>query len=101
MSEWEGLSRKEYLQKKEKYFSFLVEKISSILPDLEENIDHKEIGTQKPIKSFLEDMKAVMGQYLNQKLLGLLPMPLILQKLKPLLCGGLMLPRSRPKCSSF
>ena len=28
MDEWVGLSRKEYLEKKEKYFSFLVKKIS-------------------------------------------------------------------------
>ena len=28
ISEWEGLSRKEYLEKKEEYFSFLIKKIS-------------------------------------------------------------------------
>ena len=44
ISEWEGLTRKEYLQK-EKYFNFLVEKISIILPNLNQNIDHKKIGT--------------------------------------------------------
>ncbi len=36
MSEWEGLSREEYLQKKEQYFSFIVEKISTIIPNLGE-----------------------------------------------------------------
>ena len=63
MSEWEGLSRKEYLQKKEKYFSFLVEKISTILPNLEHNIDHKEIGTPKTHKKFLGRYEVVMGQF--------------------------------------
>ena len=50
MNEWEGLSRKEYLQKKVEYFSFLIERISTILPNLQKNIEHKEIGTPKPIK---------------------------------------------------
>jgi len=75
MSEWEGLSRKEYLQKKEKYFSFLVEKISTILPNLEQNIDHKEIGTPKTHKKFLGRYEGSYGPIPSKKLLGLLPMP--------------------------
>ena len=35
MNEWEGLSRKEYLQKKEEYFSFLIDRISTIIPNLQ------------------------------------------------------------------
>ena len=62
--EWECLSRKEYLQKNEKYFSFLVEKISSILPNLEQNIDHKEIGTPKTHKKFLGRYEGSYGQFL-------------------------------------
>ena len=34
IDEWEGLSREKYLQKKEEYFTFLVEMISKLLPDL-------------------------------------------------------------------
>ena len=82
MSEWEGLSRKEYLQKKERYFSFLVEKISTILPNLEQNIDHKEIGTPKTHKSFLEDMKVVMGQFPGKSCLDFYQCLLTLQKFK-------------------
>ena len=41
INEWEGLTRKEYIEKKEKYFSFLVEKIYKILQDLAQNIYHK------------------------------------------------------------
>ena len=88
MSEWEGLSRKEYLQKKEKYFLFLVEKISTILPKLEENIDHKEIGTPKTHKKFLGRYEGTYGPIPSQKLLGLLPMPFNTTKIKNLYCVG-------------
>jgi len=88
MSEWEGLSRKEYLQKKEKYFSFLIEKISTILPNLEENIDHKEIGTPKSHKKFLGRYEGSYGPIPNKKLLGLLPMPFNTTKIQNLYCVG-------------
>ena len=86
--EWEGLSRKEYLKKKEKYFLFLIEKISTILPDLEENIDHKEIGTPKTHKKFLGRYEGSYGPIPSKKLLGLLPMPLNTTKIKNLYCVG-------------
>jgi prolycopene isomerase len=88
MSEWEGLTRKEYLQKKEKYFSFLVEKISTILPNLELNIDHKEIGTPKTHKKFLGRYEGSYGPIPNKKLLGLLPMPFNTTKIENLYCVG-------------
>ena len=88
MSEWEGLSRKEYLQKKEQYFSFLVEKISTILPNLEANIDHKEIGTPKTHKKFLGRYEGSYGPIPKKKLLGLLPMPFNTTKIKNLYCVG-------------
>ena len=87
-SEWESLSRKEYLQKKEKYFSFLVEKISTILPNLENNIDHKEIGTPKTHKKFLGRYEGSYGPIPTRKLLGLLPMPFNTTKIKNLYCVG-------------
>ena len=52
INEWENLSKKEYLNKKEKYFSFLVEKISKIIPNIDKNIDHKEIELQR-LRKFL------------------------------------------------
>ena len=88
MSEWEGLSRKEYLKKKEKYFSFLVEKISTILPNLEQNIDHKEIGTPKTHKKFLGRYEGSYGPIPSKKLLGLLPMPFNTTKIQNLYCVG-------------
>ena len=88
INEWEGLSRTEYLLKKEKYFSFLIEKISTILPNLEDNIDHKEIGTPKTHKKFLGRYEGSYGPIPNQKLLGLLPMPFNTTKIKNLYCVG-------------
>ena len=88
ISEWEGLSRKEYLQKKKEYFSFLVEKISRLLPNLDQNIDHKEIGTPKTHKKFLGRYEGSYGPIPSQKLLGLLPMPFNTTKIKNLYCVG-------------
>ena len=88
MDEWESLSRKEYQDKKEKYYSFLVEKISGILPGLDKKIDHKEIGTPKTHKKFLGRYKGTYGPIPTKKLLGLLPMPFNTTKVKNLYCVG-------------
>ena len=88
INEWEGLTRKEYLHKKEKYFEFLVEKISKLLPSLEQKIDHKEIGTPKTHRKFLGRYEGSYGPIPNQKLLGLLPMPFNTTKIKNLYCVG-------------
>jgi prolycopene isomerase len=88
INEWEGLSRKEYIQKKEKYFHFLIEKITTILPNLEQNIVHREIGTPKTHKKFLGRYEGSYGPIPNKKLLGLLPMPFNTTKIKNLYCVG-------------
>jgi len=88
INEWEGLSRKEYLQKKEEYFSFIIEKISKLLPNLDQNIDHKEIGTPQTHKKFLGRYEGSYGPIPSKKLLGLLPMPFNTTKIKNLYCVG-------------
>ena len=88
MDEWESLSRKEYLIKKEKYFSFLIKKISKLIPNLEQNIHHKEIGTPKTHRKFLGRFEGSYGPIPNRKLLGLLPMPFNTTKIKNLYCVG-------------
>ena len=88
INEWEGLSRREYLEKKEKYFSFLIEKISKILPNIDQNIDHKEIGTPKTHRKFLGRYEGSYGPIPSQKLLGLLPMPFNTTRIKNLYCVG-------------
>ncbi len=88
INEWENLSKKEYLNKKEKYFSFLVEKISKIIPNIDKNIDHKEIGTPKTHRKFLGRYEGSYGPIPTKKLLGLLPMPFNTTKIQNLYCVG-------------
>ena len=88
IKEWENLSKKEYLNKKEKYFSFLVEKISKIIPNIDKYIDHKEIGTPKTHRKFLGRYEGSYGPIPTKKLLGLLPMPFNTTKIKNLYCVG-------------
>ena len=63
-------------------------KISTILPNLEQNIDHKEIGTPKTHKKFLGRYEGSYGPIPSHKLLGLLPMPFNSTKIKNLYCVG-------------
>ncbi len=88
MSEWEDLSRKDYLNKKEYYFEYILNKISKIIPNLENSIDHKEIGTPKTHKKFLGRFEGSYGPIPNKKLLGLLPMPFNTTQINNLYCVG-------------
>ncbi len=88
IDEWENLSRKDYLKKKEVYYSFLIEKISTIIPNLDQNIEHKEIGTPKTHRKFLGRFEGSYGPIPNKKLFGLLPMPFNTTKIKNLYCVG-------------
>ena len=88
IKEWENLNRKDYLKKKEDYFKFLIKKISKIIPDIYENIDHKEIGTPMTHKKFLGRFEGSYGPIPNKKLLGLLPMPFNTTNIKNLYCVG-------------
>tara|TARA_Y100001933_G_scaffold256288_1_gene300737 strand:- start:599 stop:2146 length:1548 start_codon:yes stop_codon:yes gene_type:complete len=86
--EWENLSRKEYIQKKDEYLSFILKKISKLIPNIHDSIDHKEIGTPKTHKKFLGRYKGSYGPIPNTKLLGLLPMPFNTTKINNLYCVG-------------
>ncbi len=88
IDEWENLSREEYLIKKEIYYSFLIKKITKIIPNLDKNIDHKEIGTPRTHKKFLGRFEGSYGPIPKKKLLGLLPMPFNTTKIKNLYCVG-------------
>ena len=88
IQEWENLSRKEYLLKKENYFKFIIERISKIIPNIDQRISHKEIGTPKTHRKFLGRFQGSYGPIPNKKLFGLLPMPFNTTKIKNLYCVG-------------
>ncbi len=88
IDKWENLSREDYLEKKQLYYSFLVEKISKIIPNLDQNIDHKEIGTPRTHKKFLGRFEGSYGPIPKKKLFGLLPMPFNTTKIKNFYCVG-------------
>jgi len=88
INEWQNLSRKEYLEKKEKYFLFIIQKINKIIPDIQDNIDHKEIGTPRTHKKFLNRFEGSYGPIPKRKLFGLLPMPFNTTDINNLYCVG-------------
>ena len=86
--EWENLSKNEYLIKKQKYYLFLIKKISNIIPNLDKNIDHKEIGTPRTHRKFLGRFEGSYGPIPSKKLLGLLPMPFNSTRIENFYCVG-------------
>ena len=88
IDEWENLSKEKYLIKKENYYSFIIERISKIIPNLNQNIDHKEIGTPRTHRKFLGRYQGSYGPIPNRKLLGLLPMPFNTTRIENLYCVG-------------
>ena len=85
---WDNLKRKDYLKKKNEYLEFILNKISNIIPNIKENIDHKEIGTPITHKKFLGRFEGSYGPIPNKKLLGLLSMPFNTTKIENLYCVG-------------
>ena len=88
INEWENLSRENYLIKKENYYSFLIKKISKIIPNIDKNVHHKEIGTPRTHRKFLGRFEGSYGPIPNKKLLGLLPMPFNTTNIENLYCVG-------------
>ncbi len=88
INEWQNLSRKEYLEKKDEYFLFIIQKINKIIPNIINNIDHKEIGTPRTHKKFLNRFEGSYGPIPKRKLFGLLPMPFNTTKINNLYCVG-------------
>ena len=88
INEWENLSRTDYLKKKKEYSTFIIKKISKIIPNIIDNIDHEEIGTPKTHKKFLGRFQGSYGPIPKKKLLGLVPMPFNTTEINNLYCVG-------------
>ena len=85
---WEGLSTKEYLEKKKEDGNKLISKLEKLFPNLRQNILHKEIGSPKTHKRFLSRNKGSYGPIPSMRLPGLLPMPFNTTKITGLYCVG-------------
>ncbi len=85
---WEGLSNKEYLEKKKVDGDKLISKLEKLFPNLSQNVLHKEIGSPKTHKRFLSRNKGSYGPIPSMRLPGLLPMPFNTTKIKGLYCVG-------------
>ena len=53
MSDWQGLSSKEYQQKKEKAAERLIERLDKIFPGLDAGLSYMEVGTARTHQRFL------------------------------------------------
>ncbi len=85
---WKNLSPSDYLNKKKNDSDRLISKIKSILPLIEENITHKEIGTPRTHRRFLGRHNGTYGPIPSMKLPGLLPMPFNSTNINNLYCVG-------------
>jgi prolycopene isomerase len=85
---WQGLSPKEYEQKKEEAAGNLIERLEQIFPGLDESLDYMEIGTPITHRRFLGRTDGTYGPIPSQKLPGLLPMPFNRTAIPGLYCVG-------------
>ena len=88
INEWKSLSPTEYKQKKEIDSNLLISRIEKVLPGISKNITHKEIGTPKSHRRFLNRHNGSYGPIPSMRLPGLLPMPFNTTAINNLYCVG-------------
>jgi len=88
MSDWQGLSTKEYEQKKEHAAARLIERLDQIFPGLDAGLSYMEVGTARSHKRFLGREDGTYGPIPQRKLMGLLGMPFNRTTVPGLYCVG-------------
>ena len=88
MEEWEGLSVKEYEEKKEAAAGRVIERLERIFPGLDAGLDYMEVGTARSHRRFLGREDGTYGPIPQRKLLGLLGMPFNRTSIPGLYCVG-------------
>ena len=88
MSDWEGLSPSEYIDKKEERAGVMIDRLEGIFPGLNAGLDLMEIGTPRSHRRFLGRMDGSYGPVPRRKLPGLLNMPFNRTKIPDLYCVG-------------
>ncbi|MEQ9235998.1 carotenoid isomerase [Coleofasciculus sp. E2-BRE-01] len=88
MENWQGLSAKEYEDKKEEAAGRIIERLESIFPGLDAGLDYMEVGTARSHRRFLGREDGTYGPIPRRKLRGLLGMPFNRTAIPGLYCVG-------------
>jgi len=88
ISDWEGLSAKDYAAKKEEAGDRLITRLEAIFPGIGSALDYQEIGTARTHRRFLGRDDGTYGPIPRRKLLGLLGMPFNRTAIPGLYCVG-------------
>ncbi|EDX75881.1 carotene isomerase [Coleofasciculus chthonoplastes PCC 7420] len=88
MDNWQGLSAKEYEDKKEEAAGRIIERLEAIFPGLDAGLDYMEVGTARSHRRFLGREDGTYGPIPRRKLRGLLGMPFNRTAIPGLYCVG-------------
>ncbi len=88
MEDWQGLSAKEYEQKKEEAAGRIIDRLEKIFPGLDAGLDYMEVGTARSHRRFLGREDGTYGPIPTRKLMGLLGMPFNRTSIGGLYCVG-------------
>ena len=88
MEDWQGLTTKEYREKKERAADQLISRLEKIFPCIIAAIDYQEVGTPRTHRRFLGREDGTYGPIPRSKLPGLLGMPFNRTSIPGLYCVG-------------
>ena len=88
IDDWQGLSPREYEEKKEAAADRAIERLEVIFPGLSAGLDYQEVGTARTHRRFLGREDGTYGPIPQRKLMGLLGMPFNRTSIPGLYCVG-------------
>jgi len=88
LEDWQGMSEKEYQEKKEEAAGRIIERLEKIFPGLDAGLDYIEVGTPRTHRRFLGRDDGTYGPIPRRKLKGLLGMPFNRTAIPGLYCVG-------------
>jgi prolycopene isomerase len=88
IEDWQGLSSREYEEKKEEAAGRVIERLEKIFPGLDAGLDYMEVGTARSHRRFLGREDGTYGPIPRRKLMGLLGMPFNRTSIPGLYCVG-------------
>jgi prolycopene isomerase len=88
IEDWQGLTPKEYEQKKEAAADRLINRLEKIFPGLIAGLDFQQVGTPRTHRRFLGRDDGTYGPIPKRKLAGLLGMPFNRTAISGLYCVG-------------